>query len=433
MNETTLLRTFFVAAAVATGACTAEIDESTLSPGDLGEAELGAMVDRFASASRTSLGEGLAQYTVTVPVGPLPTDRIRLHRVVREAAPWRPAATRGAVVLMHGDFANFDSNFGGARPSLATHLADRHIDVWGIDRRWTLLPADAQDLSSLTNQGYELGLDDTRVALSVIRAVRVATGQGDGGVVLGGFSRGGHFAYAYAGREALRPRSQRYVAAILPLDVYARVDPAETQIIAGACARADDEYASIAAGTVESDNSFFSDLGAFAASAPDDPSVLLPGYTNRGAFLWTVGQTYQFFRPSPLYHLAATVLEDGVSVSARLSPEGRLTSWFAAAPRWGSRRESADGEALWCGAHPPFADHVADIRIPIFYIGARGGFGEYGRYTLALTASSDPRAVVVSAGGDVASDTGHGDLLFGRDAPSQVWPAIASFVREYSR
>lgn len=435
MNKTTFLMTFLVSTAVATSACTVEVDSSAPSAEDVGESELAAMVDRFASATRTPLGHGVAQYTMTLPVGNLPTDRIRIHRVVRESAPWRPIATRGAVVLMHGDFSNFDSNFGGSRPSLATYLADRQVDVWGIDRRWTLLPADAQDLSSLANQGYELALADTRVALSAIRAIRRSTGQGNGGVVLGGFSRGGHIAYGYAGAEPQRPRAQRHVTAILPLDIYARVNPAETELIAGACQRAADQYAAIEAGTVESDNSFFSDLGALAASAPNEPSPspFFAGYTNRGAFLWTIGQTYNFFQPSPFYHLAATVIEEGVSVSARLSPENRLTSWFSAAPRWQSMREGADGDALWCGTNPPIDDHLADIRIPIFYVGAAGGFGEYGRYTLTLTQSSDPRAVVHSAGGDIASDTGHGDLLFGRDAPSKVWPAIASFVREYSR
>ncbi|MET0594687.1 MAG: hypothetical protein ABW133_18445 [Polyangiaceae bacterium] len=433
MKRTSLFRILILTGVVAMSGCAAEVAGTEDDAADVGEADLAAMVDRFSSAIRTPLEGGLAQYTVILPVGPGSTERIRLQRIVRESAPWRPVTTRGAAVWMHGDFANFDTNFGGSRPSLATYLADRNIDVWGIDRRWTLLPSDATDLSSLTDQGYKVGLADTRIALAAIRAIRAATGQGNGGVVLGGFSRGAHFAYAYAGAEASRPRASRHVNAIVPIDIYARVDPAETQIIAGACARAEDQYAQIAAGTVESDNLFFSDLGAFAASAPDDPSPILPPYTNRGAFLWVAGQTYQFFRPTPLYHLAATVLEDGVSVSARLSPENRLTKWFAGAPRWQSLRESADGDALWCGTNPPIDDHIGDIRLPILYVGGKGGFGDYGRYTLTRTASTDARAIVVSAGGDVASDTGHGDLLFGRNAASESWAAIAAFVREQSR
>jgi hypothetical protein len=428
MKKTHVVHVLAVLVGLGGASCAARVDVDGADNAPDTDADIGTKVELFSRAARTSLGSDLAHYSVILPVGPGPDDRIRLHRVVRETSPGHPVRTRGAVTLMHGDFATFESNFAAGEASLAAFLARRDIDVWGIDRRWTLLPADG-DKTSLTHQGYAMALADTRIALGVVRGARLLTGQGGGPVVLGGFSRGAHLTYIVAGDETTRPRALRNVSAILPIDIYARIDPAETEIVQLACKNAADEYASIAAGTVESDNEFFSLLGAAAASAPDDPSDLVPPYTNRGAFLWVLGQTYQFYQATPLYHLGATVLEDGTAVSARLSPEERLTSWFAASPRWQSLLESADGDAFWCGANPPFDDHLSDIRVPILYIGAAGGFGEYGQYTLLQTGSSDIDARVASVGGDVASDVGHGDLLFGRDAPSQAWEPMVRFIR----
>src|SRR5687767_7668775 len=50
-------------------------------------------------------------YTATVPVGTQPNAALRIHRVVREIAPFIPRRTPHAAMLLHGDFATFVTNF----------------------------------------------------------------------------------------------------------------------------------------------------------------------------------------------------------------------------------------------------------------------------------------------------------------------------------
>src|SRR5207237_3096180 len=115
-------------------------------------------------------------------------------------------------------------------------------------------------------------LDDIGRALAFARAARVATGSGDERLTLIGFSRGGHLAYAYAAREGGQPRALRHVKALVPLDSYAEVAPDDQVGHHSACAGADFERQAVAAGIIDSDNSFFVQIGQLALSAPDEIS-----------------------------------------------------------------------------------------------------------------------------------------------------------------
>ena len=373
---------------------------------------------------RTDMSGDIAEWSVTLQVGPGPDDRIRLHRVVREIAPFIARKSRGGVMFLHGDFATFDANFGGDA-GLAAALAARDLDVWGVDRRWTLLGAE-DDLGSLVGQGYEVAMDDTRVALALARGLRALSGHGAGRMALGGFSRGGHLAYTYAGAETTRPASQRHVDAIVPIDIYARIGPDDEEQRQVACALAQDEEALIAAGMPGSDNSIFPLMGQLAQDDPEGESPVIPGVTNRRALLVFVARTYLFYAPTPSYHLAAGVF-DGVLVDLEHSPVERVARWFTAAPPWQSQQEGADGDALWCGDAPPFDDHLEDIALPIYALLAAGGFGEYARHTVDATASNDKTVVVVTDQVDVAIDVGHADLLFGEDAAAE-WSPLADWL-----
>ena len=173
---------------------------------------------------RTRVVDDVYHHRYTLRLGDGPNARIRLHRVVRERAPWLPRATRAGVVLLHGDFSTFDSNF----TPMATWLAQHGIDVWGVDRRWALAPADA-DLSDFGDMGFAQELDDTGVALATARVLRAATGSGFDRLHLVGFSRGGFLAYVYAAAEGARPAALRHVKGLVPLDVWAELPPEDTR------------------------------------------------------------------------------------------------------------------------------------------------------------------------------------------------------------
>src|SRR5262249_30935794 len=147
------------------------------------------------------------------------------------------------------------------------------------------------------------------------------------------------------------------------------------------------------------DNSFQIAAGTLAATAPDDPTPFpfFPGLTNRQVLLVFMGQTYFFFQPTPVYHLGGTALDsDGNPTSLSFSTEPVIDSWLVNAPFHQALAEAADTDAMWCGDGPlPIDDHLEDIKVPLYYLGAAGGFGDHGLYTTSLVGSSDVTTNVV--------------------------------------
>jgi hypothetical protein len=68
-----------------------------------------------------------------------------------------------------------------------------------------------------------------------------------------------------------------------------------------------------------------------------------------------------------------------------------------------------------------FDYHLAEIWVPILYLGASGGSVTTGDHTSSQTAGTDLTYYLVSIPGkDPASDYGHADLLFGYEADELV-------------
>lgn len=427
-------RLFVPAIACALAACVTEPAEPALTAATQAIDGAGALV---TDVTRTRLDGDVYHHAFTLRLGDGPNARIRLHRVVRERAPWLPRATRGGVVFFHGDFASFGANFApatidpAATPGLAPWLAARGFDVWGVDRRWALPGAD-DDVSDLGEQGFAQEIDDAGRALVVARAVRLATGSGGDRLHVAGFSRGGFLAYAVAAADGARPPILRSVKGLVPLDVWAVIPPEDVAAREGACLSAFFERADLAAGVVDSPNGFFIDVGRLASSAPDAITPyagFLGEISNLDAMRFVAGQTYAFFAPTPHYHLAAGDVQDGVIAALTESPEDVIATWFAQASPHQSLREAADTDGIWCadGQGPPAPDLRA-IRVPLFYLGARGGYGDRGVYSTTLVGSSDVTVRVVGRGGDPFEDFGHGDLLFADDAPHLAWQPLAHWL-----
>jgi hypothetical protein len=388
---------------------------------------------------RRPLTGDIVEYSAVVPVGPGHQDRIRVHRVVRERAPFQPRATQAAVMMLHGDFSTFDTNFVLASlpgapspgPSLAVTLASRDIDVWGFDRRWTLLPADTTDFSSLHGQGFVSAIGDAEQALALARAIRLAGGAGAGKLALLGFSGGAALAYAYAGHETQRPLALRHVRALIPLDAYYRLGPDGEVARQAACARSQADQDYLAAGYDMSDNAVLSLLAELSRDAPEDPSPLFQGKTNRAALLVSLTKTYKLFDATPWYHLGAGTFQGGVPTGLQYSPLERMTDWFQQATPFQAMGEVADYDAIWCGVAPlPVPDQLAEIRVPVYAVAAAGGFGDLARYTTTQLGSEDVTFTLVRRlpAGEEASDYGHGDLLFAADAPDLVWEPLAGWL-----
>jgi pimeloyl-ACP methyl ester carboxylesterase len=408
--------------ALALAACSAAPDDTTTSDYALS----GPVLD----LTREHVAGDVYHYEAVLAVGDTPNAELHVHRVVRERAPWIPRAGGAAAMLLHGDFSTFRTNYLPEGGGMAGYLAARGIDVWGVDRRWASAPADA-DLSDFGEMGLAQELGDVRTALGFARAVRLLNGRADR-LNLVGFSRGGQIAYAYASQEAALPRGKRHVDGLVPLDVYFTVPPDAEATRQFFCESAAYEQQALADGIVDSENSFLITVGQLAIDAPDDESPLFPPFTNRQTMLMLVGQTYQFAPFSPLYHLAAPVLDGDLAVGLRDSPEGVVASWLAGASPHQSMRESAESDALWCGDAPLPIDAPMDrIEIPLYYLGAAGGMGDLGLYTTTLVSSTDVTTEVIRRGVDEAEDFGHADLLFATDAATLAWQPLAAWIEAH--
>ncbi|HEX2122624.1 MAG TPA: hypothetical protein VHL59_13375 [Thermoanaerobaculia bacterium] len=402
-----------------------------------------AAAQSYPSAERRALTGDVAEYTFDVRVGPGPFDVIGIHRVVRESSPNVPATTTRALFLAAGDIWNFRAAFlTGARP-LPVFLAENGVDVWGIDYRWTRVPATA-DPSFMQNWGIEQDAADLGFALGVARHVRAMTnngpGSGFGKLFLLGWSRGGQIGYAYLDAETQLAPGQRQVQGFIPVDIYLKTDV--PQLESFACQRQQNTEAAIAAGQAANPvGGLVSVLGLLAIVDPNGSSILngppfnLPGYTNRQAGLLVGQATFGLLgglEPAPFYHFTGGVFDaEGKPAGLLYSNEADLFTFEQAAAPFQPNRELADADAATCDATDvAFDDHLADITVPVLYIGAGGGFGEFGVYTTTLLGSTDVTSLIVSKVPSTQRilDFGHADLFLAHDADELVWQPLLEWM-----
>jgi pimeloyl-ACP methyl ester carboxylesterase len=393
------------------------------------------------SIERRVLTGNIAEYSFRLRVGPGPYDEIGVHRVVKELRPNAPARNSRAVFLAPGDIWNFRAAFlTGAHP-LPVFLAENGIDVWGIDYRWTSVPGDLTDYSFMSHWGLEQDARDLGVALAAARFSRAITGNGFDKMFLLGWSRGGQIGYAYLNGETRLPQPLRQVRGFLPVDIYLKTNiPA---LKSAACQRQQNTEAAIAAGGyANTSGGLIAALGGLAASNPSGSSILngppfnLPGFTNRQAGLLVGEATFTFlapFEPAPFYHFTGGVFDgDGKPAGLLYSNESDLFAFEKASSPVQPNRELADADAATCETtNVAFDEHLADIKVPVLYIGADGGFGELGIYTTTLLGSTDVSRLIIDRAPDPQRilDYGHADLFLANDAPTLVWQPMLSWLQ----
>lgn len=394
---------------------------------------------------RTLITPNVAYYKTQLRVGPGEFDVIGLHRVVRERAPHVPTRTSDAVMFAHGDIWDFEAlflaNLGTAavsvEHSLAVFLAQNNVDVWGISHRWTRVPADADDLSFMASWDISTDAGDLRSALALARFVRATQGNGMPKMSLLAMSSGGHVGYAYLVNEAGMPPGLRHVKGYIPVDIYVKTD--DPGLRAAACERLADLQLLLALGETASDvGQLMAWIGALALDLPGDPSPLIPGMTNREVALLTGAATFVFFppglEPAPFYHFTAGFFDKfDVPTGLRYSQEELLFTLLASASPWQPLRHTAELEAATCGGPgaPPWSNRLNQIRVPVLYVGAGGGFGDLGLYTTSLLGTTDVTTLIVEIEPpeDRQIDFGHVDTLLADNAPLLIWHGILDWLR----
>ena len=173
-----------------------------------------------------------------------------------------------------------------------------------------------------------------------------------------------------------------------------------------------------------------------ALSAPGDPSPVVPGLTNLQAALFFGAASYNLLPASPWYHYVAGVFDSyGLPVGLQYTEVEGFLDFFAAMCPYEPNRFAADYAAMLCNeVDLPFDDHVAEIRVPVFYVGGAGGIGEVGVYATTLLGSTDVTHLVVRLHppGEEVLDYGHLDILTGREAPALVWQPMLEWIATHS-
>lgn len=396
------------------------------------------------SLSRRVLTGDVVEYTFDLRLGSGPYDVIGMHRVVRETAPFQPARTDDSILLLHGDIWGFGAAFlVDPTHNLPVFLAQNGVDVWGIDQRWVRVPASETDFAFMQDWGFQHDLQDLYVALSVARGVRLFTGNGFDRMTLLGWSRGGQIGYVYLNAETQVPEGLRNVDGFIPVDIYLKTDDPALQ--ARACTRLAARQAQIASQTwADSTGTLVQTLGFLAVVDPAGASPVFPGLTNYQAALLTGEATFILLLPNepvPFYHFtggtfAAEPAPSGLPVPTGLlySPEAAWISALQGASPFQPTRELTDAELVMCEQQDvPFDDHLSDITNPVLYVGAGGGFGEYGIYTTTLLGSTDVTTHIVDLTPHEARlfDYGHADLFLGNDAQALVWQPILTWLQAH--
>ncbi len=385
----------------------------------------------------------VVHYSFQITVGPGPYDVIGLHRVVREKRPCRPIKTKKNLFMAHGDGANFMAAFLTSVLSPTTpdehampvYLAQNDVDVWGIDFGWTFVPLGTTDFSFFAGWGLEKEASHLELALAIARATRALTGGGFGKMHLLAWSSGANAGYVYLNNETQKPEFCRHVKGFIPVDAYMKTDDEEVRL--SNCADAADRQAMIDAGMYQDETGVLAQtLYILAMTAPNDPSPVIPGLTNYQTALFMGAATWNLATPTPYYHLCAGVFNEyGIPVDLQYTPAQLWLDFIGAWSPYAPHQRQVDmGLSVCDEVDVPFDDHLGEITVPVMYVGAGGGFGEYGVYTTTLLGSTDVTELVVDLAPPEARflDFGHVDLFQADNAPSLVWEPVLTWIEEHT-
>jgi len=436
----------------ATGATALDIEALAAAVAARGDWELDAehapiaatdeIARRVIAVDREVLAGDIVHYGFDLQIGTGVWDKIRLHRVVREAQPHQPIRTKKNIFLLHGDGLGFIRFiFGAATPNLpddysvAAFLAENGVDVWGMDQNWVLVPAGLPDYSFAADWGMQNQVDNLGAGLAVARLARLMTGNGFGKMNLLGYSSGGITGYAYLNQETQRPKGLRNVGGFVVADVLYKYDRSvfETSRL-NVCGFAD-YYKSLNDGG-EYNVGFgelFNAVGYLAETAPGDPSPIIPTLTNLqvALFFGAVPEVDSF---TPWYHYVSGVYENDFPVDLRYTTIGAWLDFIQEFVYFEPTAFAADYAAIACdNTDVPFDDHLGEIYVPVLLVGAAGGFGETGFHTLDLLGSTDKTIVNVSLYPPEVLDFGHIDLMISGESQTQAWTPILDWIVDHAR
>ncbi len=394
---------------------------------------------RILEIKRSSLSPDIAHYQIMVRMGSGPYDVVRIHRVVKESRKYRPIRTAGNVFMIHGSSQDFDDIFlrpgienPNAQNSSPFYLASNNIDVWGVDLGWTLVPLETTDFSFFENWGFNKDTGHVLKSMAVARLIRGLTRQGFGRMNLLGFSYGAGITYNAAIKETQQHRILRDIKGMIPTDFVMVYEQNNDPFAAGSCSLSEASEMAHANGEyVNANGTGFAAIAQAAIDNPDGDSPFAPGLTN-----------YQFAlaaasgpQPNgPDWHFLGGQFDGQIPSGLAYTDEERWFNLLIALAPYMPNYIAAEGFSVFC---PENRDGIiADlnqVKIPILYLGAAGGYGQDGVFATTLTSSSDVSAEIVTKfpNGPRILDYGHADLFMANDAPDLVWRPLRDWLASH--
>lgn len=396
--------------------------------------------------SREVLVGNIAHYTFLLQVGPGAHDRINVHRVVKERRPLRPIRARDNIFLQHGDAVGFVKFlFGHAAPSvpddhaIAIDLAQRGIDVWGIDQNWVLVPAETTDFAFMQDWGMDNQIGNLRIALSVARLTRLFSGQGFARMPLLGYSSGGWLGMAYINDEAGRPGFLRHVNGFVLADAYYKTGADNEVGREVNCA----DYAYFLEERANGVYEWwvgFEEVGRYALDDPTGPSPIVDGFTNLQVGLYFGCAGWRDYPLNAWWHYWGGEFDgdpddpDSLPVDTRFLPRDWAFEFMATASPWQPNAFFRDYDAISCDeVDVPWDDNLAQVTIPVLNFGGAGGLAPSAAHTLSLLGSNDIQEVIVQMLPDDqrTEDFGHIDIFTAEQAPALLWAPLAEWVTSH--
>lgn len=385
--------------------------------------------------SREELSRNLAYYRALIKVGAGEYDVIRVSRLVRESTPGIPVHTVGSFFFIHGSSETFNQVMvmPHHNEGMGVYLADRNIDVWGIDLRNVQIPSSVTDVSFASTWGFDVQIKDVLLATRTARWVRGFTRQGVGPIMLGGHSSGAALTYAVANSEAVLPQMKRDIAGIVSIDIVYKLPPDAVDQSALSCGVAEFYHSVASVGMF--DNSAAIAWAQLAKTEPNGISPYDPARTNLQYVMENAGGT-PFFPMYPWHPWAIVRDNSGVAVAGHYSATDEILNNYAASPFYPiPNAMDADMFSTSCSTiDSPYDDNLAQIKIPVLYIGAAGGFGRLGEYTTQLLGSDDVTRMMIQLlpNGHETDDFGHMDAFTAAQAPQLVWRPMQSWIVQHS-
>jgi hypothetical protein len=322
---------------------------------------------------------------------------------------------------------------------MALYFAQNSIDTWGIDLRWGLLQEDFQDFDKIKEWGVQEDLNDIEIGLILSRMIRSLTQSGFGRLNVLGHSTGAFLTYAAINQESQLPSLSRSIKGIIPIEILLHFSPEETERIQASQLRYQGLKEDYDTGEyVNQDGVTIRQLSLLAQLSPDDPSPVLPGITNEEAGLIMNSCGYSLIEPPfepfvPFYHFLAATFDPDTQIPYEFQFVDKTSIWeiYQFVPPYLPLAGLIEVQAMWSElVDVPFDDYLDQVKVPVLYIGAAGGIGEYGVYSTTLLDSPDQTQIIVRLYpvGSEALDFGHLDILWGTQAPSLVWQPITDWI-----